>query len=45
MKSRLEKVRDMLKASTDRQGKPLSGYAERVAAINAEIKRLDPQGQ
>ena len=39
--ARLEDVRKKLKASVDREGRPLKGFADRVAAIKKEIARLE----
>lgn len=43
--ARLAQLRAKLTASTrGRNGPPLPGYAERVAAIRAEIERLEASG-
>lgn len=39
--ARLDKLYAMLKARTDREGKALPNYAENVAAIKAEIRKLE----
>lgn len=37
---RIEKLETMLRSRTDRDGKPLGGYAINVEKIKAEIARL-----
>jgi hypothetical protein len=41
LQQRLDDVRGKLKASVDRDGRPLRGFADRVAAIKVEIARLE----
>lgn len=41
--SRLDKLTARLRARTDREGKPLPGYRENVAALKAEIAMLAEQ--
>jgi hypothetical protein len=42
MMSRLEKLKTMLAARTDAEGKAIQGYAQNVADIRKEIERLEP---
>lgn len=39
--SRLDKLYRMLKARTDHEGKALPNYGQNVAAIRAEIEKLE----
>ena len=39
--ARIDDVKAKLAASIDRKGKPLKGYSKRVAALKAEITRLE----
>lgn len=41
LEKRLEDVKSKIEASTDRQGRPMKGFAERVAACREEIARLE----
>lgn len=38
--SRIDKLTQRLKARTKRDGKPLPGYEQNVAAIRAELEQL-----
>jgi hypothetical protein len=41
---RIEELKGMLKARTDGKGKSLPGYAQNVKMIEAEIARLERDG-
>ena len=41
LEKRLEDVREKLRASTDREGRPRSGLADRAEACREEIARLE----
>ena len=41
---RLAELRDMLKARVDFKGKALPGYAQNVKLVEAEIARLERDG-
>jgi hypothetical protein len=40
---RLEQIREMRKGRVDLKGKPLPGYAKNIAAVDAEIARLESE--
>jgi ribosomal protein S2 len=43
--SRLEQLREMLKARTDAKGRALPGYGTNVEMIRTEIERLEKDEQ